>query len=137
MLEMYIDGCYNTKTNTYGYGVVVVYEGKKLHMKSFKGTPDKVQFRNVAGEVDASIYAMKYAQDNGYSSVTIYTDYEGVIKWCTGEWKAKNSLTQYYRDLYLELSSSIDIKFVKIKSHTGHPLNELADSLAKKGAGKL
>lgn len=45
--------------------------------------------RNVAGEMHGAMYAVQWAFENGYSSVVIHYDYEGIEKWATGVWSAK------------------------------------------------
>ena len=37
-----------------------------------------------------------------YDVLELFYDYEGIEKWVTGEWRAKNPLTQTYRDFMRE-----------------------------------
>ena len=138
MVRCYVDGCYDVHTGEYGYGVVVVGgDNEVLLMDSFRGDPKNAQYRNVAGEVEAAIWALNYCYCHYIPEVTLYADYEGIIKWCTGEWKCKNPLTKGYKDFYDHVSQDMKVNFVKVKSHSGDYYNELADKLAKRGAGKL
>ena len=52
-----------------------------------------------------------------------------------GNWKTNNELTSSYSREFSSLKKNIDVKFIKVESHTGVKYNELADKLAKKGAG--
>ena len=52
---------------------------------------------NVAGEIKGSEAAMQYAVDHNIPEITIYHDYEGIAKWCTGAWKATKPGTIAYQ----------------------------------------
>ena len=91
--------------------------------------------RNVAGEIMGAAQSMKIADLLKIPELTIYHDYEGIAKWCTGEWKAKKTWTRKYRDFYLEKSKTVSISFVKVKGHSHDKYNDLADSLARKAVG--
>ena len=75
--------------------------------------------------------AMKYCIDKGYKDLLIYYDYEGIEKWCSGEWKANKEGTIYYRQFCIEAMKKINISFKKVKAHSGNKYNDMADKLAK------
>ena len=130
----YVDGSYNISTCEYGYGVVFFYNGEEIHLK--KGFPkdDLAAMRNVAGEIKGSEAAISYAVSKHISSIKIYHDYEGISKWCTGEWKANKEGTIAYRDFYNNAKKHLKIEFVKVKGHSGDTYNDIADRLAKEAA---
>lgn len=130
----YVDGSYNISTCEYGYGVVFFYNGEEIHLK--KGFPkdDLAAMRNVAGEIKGSEAAISYAVSKHISSIKIYHDYEGISKWCTGEWKANKEGTIAYRDFYNNAKKYLKIEFVKVKGHSGDTYNDIADRLAKEAA---
>lgn len=130
----YVDGSYNISTCEYGYGVVFFYEGEEIHLK--KGFPkdELAAMRNVAGEIKGSEAAISYALSHNISSIKIYHDYEGISKWCTGEWKANKEGTIAYRDFYNNAKKQLKIEFVKVKGHSGDTYNDIADRLAKEAA---
>ena len=130
----YVDGSYNISTCEYGYGVVFFYNGEEIHLK--KGFPkdDLAAMRNVAGEIKGSEAAISYAVSKHISSIKIYHDYEGISKWCTGEWKANKEGTIAYRDFYNNAKKQLKIEFVKVKGHSGDTYNDIADRLAKEAA---
>ena len=131
-IEAYIDGSYEHASKTYGSGVVILQDGKILDTISNTGkNPNYVSMRNVAGEIEASILAMKYCIDRGYRDLLIYYDYEGIEKWCTGEWKANKEGTIYYRQFCIEAMKKTNISFKKVKAHSGDKYNDMADKLAK------
>ncbi len=131
----YVDGSYDSITNAYSYGVVFFHNDQELHFSKKMIDNDLAEMNNIAGEIKGAEAAMQYCLDNNILSVTIYHDYEGIAKWCNGEWKAKKAGTIAYADFYKEASSKIYIRFVKVKGHSGNQYNELADKLAKNALG--
>ena len=131
----YVDGSYNIATGDFGSGVVFIHNGQLE--KIYKGFRDEnlSAMRNVAGEIKASEIAISYAIEKGLKSIEIYHDYEGIAKWCTGEWKANKAGTIKYQQFYLEAKKLINIFFIKVKAHPSNKYNDMADELAKKGAG--
>lgn len=138
----YVDGSYNITTGVFSYGIVfftgaVDQDGNRqeLHFSKAFEHPELAEMRNVAGEIMGAAQAMKIADKLNLTELTIFHDYEGIAKWCTGEWKAKKAWTKKYRDFYLEISQRIQITFVKVKGHSNDKYNDLADELARKAAG--
>ena len=84
----YVDGSYNIATKEFGYGVVMFHNGEELHMSKSFSDAEMASMRNVAGEIFGSMAAMEYAVNHGITNLSIYYDYMGISKWCTGEWKA-------------------------------------------------
>lgn len=131
-IEAYVDGSFDASQKKYGSGGVLIKNGKVIDSFSKEGKNlDSVSMRNVAGEIEASMYAMEYCVDNAYSKLVLYFDYNGIEKWCTGEWKANKKGTKNYKKFYDEISDKLEVKFVKVKAHTGIEYNEMADKLAK------
>lgn len=131
----YVDGSYDAATNAFSYGMVFFHNSKELHF--FKKYDDNSlsEMHNVAGEIKGAEAAIQYCLDNNISSITIYHDYEGIAKWCNGDWKAKKAGTIAYAEFYKAASSKVYIQFSKVKGHSGDRYNELADKLAKKALG--
>ncbi len=134
----YVDGSYNDGTSTYGYGVVLMDESNTKLWEFFGSGNDKSvsKMHNVAGEILGSCKAMTEACRHGFKELEIRFDYEGVEKWVTGAWKAKNEYTTKYRDFALRhQNQGLQLTFTKIKAHTSEIGNERADELAKQAAG--
>lgn len=134
-LTAYVDGSYNIATKEYGSGVVILDGEKEIHLYEKGNNPEMALMRNVAGEILASELAMKYAAEQGVSSIEIVHDYEGIAKWCLGEWKTNKEGTKRYHEVYEKYRQCMEIKFTKVKGHSGDKYNDRADMLAKKAAG--
>lgn len=131
----YVDGSYDSATNSFSYGMVLFYDGQEMQFSRKYNDNDLAEMNNVAGEIKGAEAAIQYCLDYDISSVTIYHDYEGIAKWCNGDWKAKKAGTIAYANFYKEASSKVHIQFVKVKGHSGDKYNELADKLAKEALG--
>ena len=133
----YVDGSYNIATKEFGYGVVMFHNGEELHMSKSFSDAEMASMRNVAGEIFCSMAAREYAVNHGITNLSIYYDYMGISKWCTGEWKANKKGTIAYRDYYNKIKAKVNVQFEKVKGHSGDKYNDMADMLAKKACGVL
>lgn len=131
----YVDGSYDLKTKRFSCGVVMFHEGDEHHLSESFDDAELAEMRNVAGEIKGSEKAMQFCLERDIKSLNIYHDYEGVAKWCTGEWQAKKIGTKAYKTFYNLASEKMQIQFIKVKGHSGDKYNELADQLAKKALG--
>lgn len=131
----YVDGSFNEETGEFGCGVVMFYNGEETHLSESSSDENYVGMRNVAGEIGGSMMAMKFAIDHNVSYLTIYHDYMGISKWCTGEWKTNKKGTKEYKKYYDAAKKKVNITFEKVKGHSGDTYNDLADLLAKKAVG--
>lgn len=131
----YVDGSYDSLKEMYSCGVVLFINKEKKTLLSKGNDPELVKMRNVSGEIMGSMMAMQYAIENKTDKIDrliIHHDYEGIAKWCTGEWKANKKGTKDYKKFYMNAAKQIKIDFVKVKAHSGNKYNEEADQLAKK-----
>ena len=133
----YVDGSYDDTTKSYSYGMVMMHGEDELHFFEKFEKDDMSDMRNVAGEIEGSMAAMKYCIENGIKSISIFYDYEGIQKWCNGDWKAKKEGTKRYVEFYKDASKLVDVDFIKVKGHSGDKYNDLADELAKKALGLI
>ena len=131
----YVDGSYDVTTGSFSYGMVMFHDGKEEHFSKKYENNDLASMRNVAGEIEGARAAMQYCLDKGIKNLIIYHDYIGIAAWCTGEWKAKQEGTMDYALFYRMASLHVDIRFQKVKGHSGDTYNELADKLAKEALG--
>ncbi|MGB4588514.1 MAG: ribonuclease H family protein [Clostridiaceae bacterium] len=130
-ITIYVDGSYELSSERYAYGLVAVESGEEIYIdkKAFKS--EFSSMRNVAGEVLGAVTAMKYAKGEGYKKLKLYFDYQGIESWALGTWKRNNKLTQGYHEFYKEIRQELQVKFVKVKGHSGDEFNDRADELAK------
>lgn len=129
----YVDGSFEVSLGKYSYGCVFLTPDGEVTKKSGSGTdPQGVKIRNVAGEMLGAMTAVRWALEQGYASIEIRYDYEGIEKWVTGAWRAKMELTQKYAAYMQNCAGKIRIAFRKVAAHTGDYYNEEADQLAKK-----
>lgn len=128
----FTDGSFDAEKNAYGSGCCIFTpEGNKIEL-STKGTNKKyIDLRNIAGEIIAVLNAIDWAWKNGYESISIFYDYEGIGKWASGEWKPKKTLTSYYKRYVDEKSEIINIEYKKVSGHSNNKYNDRADQLAK------
>ena len=131
----FVDGSYNSEVEKAGFGTIIISKGgdKYISYKSFgkQFSEDLIALRNVAAELEGVKEAVEVAVSSNKSKVTIYYDYSGIEMWATKQWKANKKLTQSYVEFMQEKMKQIDIKFVKVPSHSGIYYNEEADALAK------
>ena len=135
-LIAYVDGSNLGDGSRFAWGVVMF--SKKLGKQTISGnsTDEKlIQYRNIAGELFASVEATKFAIRNKMDKITIYHDYSGIRHWALGEWKTKNSLSADYLSFFKKAQTVITCQFVKVAGHTGDTFNEEADVLAKAELG--
>lgn len=134
-LVAYVDGSYYSATGEFSYGVVILNNGSEYCFNEKMSDPELAAMHNVAGEIKGAEAAMRYAVEHGYPQITIYHDYEGIARWCTGDWKANKSGTQAYKAYYDSISDQLQVRFEKVKGHSGDKYNDMADQLAKQALG--
>ncbi len=131
----YVDGSYNVKTEVFACGVIILYNGEEITFNQAYNDVELSKMRNVAGEICGAILAMRYCIKYNIKTLHIYYDYQGIEKWCTGEWKANKTGTLKYKKYYDSVKDKINITFHKVKGHSNNKYNDIADKLAKDAAG--
>ena len=133
----YVDGSYRSDTGEFSYGMVILKDGEEHTFCEKMTDKELALMHNVAGEIKGSEAAMQYAVDHNIPEITIYHDYEGIAKWCTGAWKATKPGTIAYQSFYRGAVKKVKVHFVKVKGHSNDKYNDMADQLAKKALGIL
>ncbi len=134
IFNIFVDGSWRPSTPTkIGAGIVVVENNEIVEEFMFcRDNEEMAQLRQICGELIASMEGVKIAVQRNYDKVVINMDYEGIEKWCAGQWKTKNKYTQMYKEYMNKMSKEIQIEFVKVKAHDNNVFNDYADYLAKK-----
>lgn len=129
---IYVDGSF--LNGRYGWGFAAYRDGVLIHTANgFDDKEEAAALHNVAGELKATIEAVRWAKEEGFSPITIYHDYAGISEWALGHWKTNRDLTRRYAD-YISRHLSW-VNFCKVTGHTGVVGNEMADKLAKEALG--
>jgi len=131
MISIYTDGSYQTKTKRSGWGFCVVKDNEIVFEKCGWVSDKFTGSRNVTGEIQAAIEAVKWVVENKIRKVKIYYDYIGIAHWALGEWRAKKPVAQRYVEFIKPYINRLE--FQHIKGHSGNKYNERADYLAEKG----
>ncbi len=131
----YVDGSYDAGTGRFSYGMVLFYNGEEITRNEAFCDAAMAVMRNVAGEIRGAAEAMRCCVENGIEKLDIYYDYAGIEKWCTGEWKTNKEGTTRYKEYYDFVKNKVDVRFVKVKGHSGDKYNDMADRLAKEALG--
>jgi ribonuclease HI len=129
--EAFVDGSYISGTTGYA---AVIYLGDEIKAE-LSGTVPNTQFRQFAGELKSVIETLKWCDGNNARKIRINYDYEGIEKFASGKWKARNELSKDYVNFIKQ--TKVEIEWRHIKSHTGNIKNDKADLLAKRITGKL
>lgn len=143
---IYTDGACSGNQNSEnigGYGAVLIYKGHRKEI--YDGVQNTT---NNKMEMKACIEALKTLKKKDIP-VEVYTDSAYVcncinqkwyVKWRANGWKNSKKEPVENKELWVELLDLVeglnDIKFIKVKGHSGVELNELADQLANKGMDK-
>jgi ribonuclease HI len=129
--DLYVDG--SEHLGRVGFGWLVLANGSELKRGSGPVPPDQVEgSRQVAGELMAVGHALCWCREQGIDHVRLHYDYVGIEYWATGRWKAKKGITQRYAAFMQQIG--IQVEFVKVKSHSGNPWNDVVDGLARAAA---
>ncbi|MBQ1273074.1 MAG: ribonuclease H family protein [Clostridia bacterium] len=135
-LVAFVDGSFDAKTGRYGYGCVLLTDdGREICENGWGDHPEAVSARNVAGELRATMIALRRAEEMGYKTLRICHDYNGISAWFEGRWKANSFVAKEYIAVAESYRNVLSVSFEKIAAHTGVKYNEMADRLAKDALG--
>lgn len=137
MIEIYTDGS-ATKSRS-GWGFVAVKDDEIIYQKN---GVEHIGDTNQMMELIAALEACKWATNQHYEEITIYSDSaylincyndKWFIKWENNNWKNSKNEPVANIDLWKQLIMYFrlpNINFVKVKGHNGNQYNEIADKLA-------
>lgn len=131
-INAYVDGSYDVSTGRYSGAAVILLGDNDIVELSKACKDNSSKLRNVAGELLGAELAIEYCKEHGISKLAIHHDYEGIGAWADDIWKAKLPETKAYRNYVFDSREVLDIKFIKVKGHSGNEYNNRADYLAGK-----
>ena len=121
MIDIYTDGSCIGNPGPGGWAAIIVENGatRKLHGRDGHTTNNKM-------EILAAIKGIEATPSR--ADVRVHSDSSYLINTMTKNWKRNKN-----QDLWARLDSAADkrnVRWIKVKAHTGHPLNEQADRIA-------
>ena len=138
VVEIFTDGACSGNPGPGGWGVVLRWRGVEKEL--FGGEPETTNNRM---ELTAALRGLEALKRR--TTVRLYTDSEyvkkGITEWIHG-WKARGWKTAAKEpvknaDLWQALDAARaahDVSFHWVRGHAGHPENERADELARRGS---
>ncbi len=140
-VDIYTDGACRGNPGPGGWGVVMRFKGKEKQI--YGGEKETTNNRM---ELKAVIKALEQLTRTAAVRVTTDSKYvqQGITQWIHN-WKRNGWRTAAKKpvknsDLWMELDDLVtkhDVTWDWVKGHSGHPENELADSLANQGIDEL
>lgn len=136
-LAIYTDGACEPNPGPGGYGVVLLYGGKKRELSQ-----GYLLTTNNRMEIMAAIAALETL--NNPTAVTLYSDSKYLVdamthgwarSWKESGWVRKAGRRVPNSDLWerlLDLDDKYDLTYIWVKGHSGDRFNEVADALSYK-----
>jgi len=135
--QIYTDGACTGNPGPGGWAAVVISQDKKVEL--FGGEQLTTNNRM---ELTAAIKALEYCISKKEKDINICTDSvyvkEGITKWIKNweknNWRTSDKKEVKNIDLWKQLQTleqSNPVSWQWVKGHSGNPMNELADKLAK------
>lgn len=126
----YVDGSYDAANERFSCGAIILTSNGEHEISEAFNDAQASVHRNVAGEIMGARRAIEYCMEQGIKSVDVYHDYNGLGHWGNGTWKTNTQLTRDYSEFVSEARKRLDIKFIRVKGHSGNKYNDIADKLA-------
>lgn len=144
MIRMYTDGACSSNPGPGGWAYVYLIDDK-----TNEGSGHKNNTTNNEMELMAVSQGLKNVKDEelDVNKVEIYSDSAYIVnainqgwikKWRLNGWKTVKKKAIKNRELWVDIIASLEslkrsgirVKFIKVKGHSGVPLNEYVDHLA-------
>ena len=141
IIEIFTDGACSGNPGPGGWGVLMRWRD---HEKELFG--GEVQTTNNRMELMAAIQGIEAVKRRARLRLVTDSVYvkDGITKWIHGwkrnGWKTAAKKPVKNEDLWRRLDAALadhDVEWSWVKGHAGHPENERADELARRGIGQL
>lgn len=148
-IRIFTDGACRGNPGEGGWAAVILLPEKNETISGFEK-----QTTNNRMELKAVIEALRYISKLKYRKHEIYSDSAYVVntvkhgwlkKWRLNGWKTVKMESVKNQELWQELlellsllkSKNKIVKFIKVKGHSGHKFNDMADKIAKNEIFKI
>jgi len=141
VVEIFTDGACRGNPGPGGWGAVLRYGGHEKHMKGAETLTT-----NNRMELAAPIAALKSLKKTCHVIITTDSQYvkngiqQWMVKWKQNGWKTASKKPVKNQDLWEALDEACNqhqVEWHWVRGHTGHPENELADTLANQAIDEL
>ena len=141
VVEIYTDGACSGNPGPGGWGAVLRWKGKEREL--FGGETDTTNNRMELMAAIVALESLKRAVKVRLWTDSVYVK-DGITEWIHG-WKKNGWRTSAKKpvknvDLWQRLDAALaqhDVEWRWVKGHAGHPENERADELARKGVSSV
>ena len=140
-LEIYTDGACLGNPGPGGWGAILVWQDQEKELSGCEADTTNNRMELLAAI--KALEAVRRAVPIKVVSDSIYLR-DGITKWIHGwrknGWKTANKKPVANQDLWQrldDLTQSFEISWEWVKGHSGHPMNERCDDLARKEAERL
>ena len=123
VITIYTDGACSGNPGPGGIGVVLRYKGHHKEISRYIG-----QTTNNIAELEAIRTALLAIKNRDYP-VALHSDSTYALGVLTKGWKARQNV-ELVEEIRRLITTFKQLRFVKVKGHSGNPDNELADRLA-------
>jgi ribonuclease HI len=136
-IKAYVDGSFDEFQGMYGSGAVLLFRDdiEPFYLSDKGSLPGLIEMRNIGGELYAVILVLSVCANeikfSNIDTITFYHDYLGIEKFATKEWKPRKPGTRLYSEAMERYMGRVNVKFVKVKAHSGEYFNNVADRLAR------
>lgn len=143
VIHVYTDGACSGNPGPGGWAAIVIDDGREREL-----TGGETSTTNQRMELQAAIEGLA-AIPGGRREVALYSDSAYVVncfrdrwyvRWRRNGWKNAQKKPVENRDLWealIQLAERHDVSWHKVAGHSGHPLNERADRLARAAIARL
>jgi ribonuclease HI len=141
VVEIYTDGACSGNPGPGGWGALLRWKGTEREL--FGGESDTTNNRMELMAAIVALESLKRAVKVRLFTDSVYVK-DGITEWIHG-WKKNGWRTSAKKpvknvDLWQRLDAALarhDVEWRWVKGHAGHPENERADELARKGISSL
>lgn len=137
MMTAYTDGACSGNPGPGGWGVLLIIDGEEAELCG-----GETETTNNRMELKAAIEALRALPKNGAVKIVTDSTYvkDGITSWMANwkrnGWKTAAKKPVKNEDLWRELdaeNAAHQVEWEWVKGHSGHPENERADELARRG----